>query len=106
MSTPWCGFALSIRGWRGFSPVVHVDPEEAVRVYKDLVSAHAEAPLPLMLAIHWGTFRRTDEPMDEPPRRAAERHTNDLKETRAGCEPSTIHSAVLEGLLVVCLTLE
>jgi hypothetical protein len=25
-----------------------------------------------MLAIHWGTFRLTDEPMDEPPRRAAE----------------------------------
>jgi len=50
-----------------------MDPEEAVRVYKDLVSAHAEGPLPLMLAIHWGTFRLTDEPMDEPPRRAAER---------------------------------
>jgi N-acyl-phosphatidylethanolamine-hydrolysing phospholipase D len=107
--TLWSGFALSIRGWRGFFAgdtayhgefseigarcgpfdftmmpigayeprwfmrVVHMDPEEAVRVYKDLVSAHVEAPQPLMLAIHWGTFRLTDEPMDEPPRRAAER---------------------------------
>jgi N-acyl-phosphatidylethanolamine-hydrolysing phospholipase D len=57
---------------RWFMRVVHVDPEEAVRMYNDLVSAHVEAPLPLMLAIHWGTFRLTDEPMDEPPRRAAE----------------------------------
>ncbi len=58
---------------RWFMHVVHVDPEEAVRLYRDLVSAHPAAPLPLMLAIHWGTFRLTDEPMDEPPRRAATR---------------------------------
>jgi L-ascorbate metabolism protein UlaG (beta-lactamase superfamily) len=54
---------------RWFMHVVHADPEEAVQTYVDLTSS-ASAPLPLMLAIHWGTFRLTDEPMDEPPRRA------------------------------------
>jgi N-acyl-phosphatidylethanolamine-hydrolysing phospholipase D len=55
---------------RWFMRIVHVDPEEAVRAYTDLTSAHPDSPLPLMLGIHWGTFRLTDEPMDEPPRRA------------------------------------
>ena len=54
---------------RWFMHVVHVDPEEAVQAYVYLTSA-GDSTLPLMLAIHWGTFRLTDEPMDEPPRRA------------------------------------
>lgn len=54
---------------RWFMQVVHVDPEEAVQAYTELVSSHGSSPLPLMLGIHWGTFRLTDEPMDEPPRR-------------------------------------
>ena len=54
---------------RWFMHVTHVDPEEAVQAYLDLAAAGAQR-LPLMLAIHWGTFRLTDEPMDEPPRRA------------------------------------
>lgn len=57
---------------RWFMRVVHVDPAEAVRLYQDLVSAHPAAPGPLMLAIHWGTFRLTSEPMEEPPRRTRE----------------------------------
>lgn len=107
--TLWCGFGLSIGGWRGyfagdtayhdgfaeigarggpfdlvmmpigayeprwFMQAVHVDPDEAVQAYRDLVSAHAESPLPLMLAIHWGAFRLTHEPIDQPPLRAASR---------------------------------
>jgi N-acyl-phosphatidylethanolamine-hydrolysing phospholipase D len=55
---------------RWFMRVVHVDPEEAVRAYRDLMAPNAGAPDPLMLALHWGTFRLTDEPMDEPPARA------------------------------------
>jgi N-acyl-phosphatidylethanolamine-hydrolysing phospholipase D len=58
---------------RWFMRIVHVDPEEAVQVYRDLVAAHPNSPNPLMLAIHWGTFRLTDEPMDEPPRRTSMR---------------------------------
>ena len=52
---------------------VHVNPEEAVQMYQDLTSAHPESPAPLMLGIHWGTFRLTTEAMDEPPRRVAAR---------------------------------
>jgi N-acyl-phosphatidylethanolamine-hydrolysing phospholipase D len=58
---------------RWFMERVHVDPEEAVRIYQDVSGAHPSAPLPLMLGLHWGTFRLTDEPMDEPPRRTAAR---------------------------------
>ena len=53
---------------RWFMERVHVNPEEAVRIYGDVTAAHAAASAPLMLGIHWGTFRLTDEPMDEPPR--------------------------------------
>jgi N-acyl-phosphatidylethanolamine-hydrolysing phospholipase D len=58
---------------RWFMERVHVDPEEAVRIYVDLMAPHPEAPSPLMLAVHWGTFRLTDEPMEEPPRRTVTR---------------------------------
>jgi N-acyl-phosphatidylethanolamine-hydrolysing phospholipase D len=58
---------------RWFMERVHVDPEEAVRIYQDLIAPHPEQRHPLMLGIHWGTFRLTDEPMDEPPRRAVAR---------------------------------
>jgi len=56
---------------RWFMQVVHMNAEEAVRVYQDVVAAYPGATLPLMVGIHWGTFRLTTEPMDEPPRRAA-----------------------------------
>jgi N-acyl-phosphatidylethanolamine-hydrolysing phospholipase D len=58
---------------RWFMRFLHLTAEEAVQVYQDLAAAHPRAPLPLMLGMHWGTFRLTSEPMDEPPRLAATR---------------------------------
>jgi N-acyl-phosphatidylethanolamine-hydrolysing phospholipase D len=59
---------------RWFMERVHVDPEEAVRAYVELSGDSLDArgssrPPRIALGIHWGTFKLTDEPMDEPPRR-------------------------------------
>ena len=80
---------------RWFMEAVHMNPEEAVATYGEVVSGSAElgkgraagdggagargAPptgkipserhAPVMLPIHWGTFKLTDEPLDEPPAR-------------------------------------
>ncbi|MBM7119109.1 MBL fold metallo-hydrolase [Archangium primigenium] len=40
----------------------HMNPEEAVRAFVDLGARR-------FLAMHWGTFKLTDEPLDEPPQR-------------------------------------
>lgn len=53
---------------RWFMRPVHMDAEEAVVAAMDL-GAGAGVESPILLATHWGTFRLTDEPMDEPPRR-------------------------------------
>jgi L-ascorbate metabolism protein UlaG (beta-lactamase superfamily) len=42
----------------------HMNPEEAVRAFTDLAARH-------FVAMHWGTFKLTDEPLDEPPARLA-----------------------------------
>lgn len=58
---------------RWFMRPVHMNPEEAVQAFRDLQVSRP--PLPgrpsVMVPMHWGTFRLTDEPMDEPPRRVA-----------------------------------
>lgn len=46
---------------------LHLNPEEAVRAYQDLTGAHRNGAV--MMPVHWGTFKLTDEPMDEPPLR-------------------------------------
>ncbi|MFI5230160.1 MAG: MBL fold metallo-hydrolase [Gemmatimonadales bacterium] len=50
---------------RWFMRGVHMDPDDAVAAYRAL-SRGSDAP-PACLPIHWGTFRLTDEPVEEPP---------------------------------------
>jgi L-ascorbate metabolism protein UlaG (beta-lactamase superfamily) len=45
---------------------VHVDPEEAVRAFTVMQAKHPGSE-PVLVAMHWGTFTLTDEPLDEPP---------------------------------------
>ena len=54
---------------RWFMRRVHMDPEDALEAYRALRGPYADVPSPTMLAIHWGTFRLTDEPAEEPPER-------------------------------------
>jgi N-acyl-phosphatidylethanolamine-hydrolysing phospholipase D len=53
---------------RWFMRAVHMNPEDAVAAYRALVNGSATPPC---LAMHWGTFRLTDEPIEEPPQRFA-----------------------------------
>jgi N-acyl-phosphatidylethanolamine-hydrolysing phospholipase D len=97
----WCGWCLEAAGQRlwhagdsGYAPIfreigerlgpmdlsmipigayaprwvlrgMHMNPEEAVQVFQETRSKRA-------IAMHWGTFRLTDEPMGEPPLRLAQ----------------------------------
>jgi N-acyl-phosphatidylethanolamine-hydrolysing phospholipase D len=56
---------------RWFMRTVHSNPEDAIAAYGALTGGDALAPP--CLALHWGTFRLTDEPVEEPPARFARR---------------------------------
>lgn len=51
---------------RWFMRPVHMDPDEAVQAYADLTRCDGACAF---VPIHWGTFKLTDEALDEPPRR-------------------------------------
>jgi N-acyl-phosphatidylethanolamine-hydrolysing phospholipase D len=56
----------------GFMLPIHLNPEQAVVAHQDVGAARS-------LAIHWGTFKLTLEPQDEPPAR--------LRTAAAACLP-------------------
>ena len=49
---------------RWFLAAQHADPDEAIQIMRDLEARAA-------VAIHWGTFKLTDEPRDDPALRLA-----------------------------------
>jgi N-acyl-phosphatidylethanolamine-hydrolysing phospholipase D len=55
---------------RWFMRAMHMDPDEAVRAFHDLNARAAPGRRGAMVAMHWGTFKLTDEALDEPPVRA------------------------------------
>jgi L-ascorbate metabolism protein UlaG (beta-lactamase superfamily) len=63
-------------GW--FMERQHINPEQAVRAFVDLGAAH-------FLAMHWGTFKLTDEPLLEPPERL------EAEWARLGLAPASKH---------------
>ncbi len=59
-----------------FMETMHMNPEQALRAFEELGAR-------TFLAMHWGTFKLTDEPLDEPPvRLEAERVRRGLPEER------------------------
>jgi N-acyl-phosphatidylethanolamine-hydrolysing phospholipase D len=58
---------------RWFMRPVHCDPDDALAAYAALCAGSAaaapDAAPPAFGGMHFGTFRLTDEPIDEPPRR-------------------------------------
>ncbi len=60
----------------------HMNPEDATQAFVDL-GARA------LVAMHWGTFKLTDEPLDEPPARLrAEWKRRGLRSQPSGFRPS------------------
>ncbi len=56
---------------RWFMGSVHMNPEDCIKAFTQLAAAQPGRRL-RMAAAHWGTFKLTDEPMDEPPARMRE----------------------------------
>jgi L-ascorbate metabolism protein UlaG (beta-lactamase superfamily) len=66
----------------------HMNPEEAARAFTDLGARN-------FVAMHWGTFKLTDEPLDEPPARLADEWR------RRALEPAACHVLPVGGVLNV-----
>jgi L-ascorbate metabolism protein UlaG (beta-lactamase superfamily) len=66
----------------------HMNPEEAVRAFRDLGARE-------FVAMHWGTFRLTDEPLDEPPQRLH------AEWQRLGLDPARCHVPPVGGSIAL-----
>jgi hypothetical protein len=47
---------------------VHMNPEDCAKALGQLDRAQTGKPI-VVAAAHWGTFKLTDEPMNEPPQK-------------------------------------
>jgi hypothetical protein len=47
---------------------VHMNPEDCIKAVAQMAPAQ-DGKRMIVTASHWGTFKLTDEPMDEPPAR-------------------------------------
>jgi N-acyl-phosphatidylethanolamine-hydrolysing phospholipase D len=61
-SIDWAMLPIGAYDPTWFMQPQHMGPEEALRVWEILGARN-------LCAMHWGTFKLTDEPMDEPPAR-------------------------------------
>ncbi len=59
-----CAIPIGAYEPRWFMRTHHMNPREAVQVHLDVRSRKS-------VGIHWGTFKLTDEPLDEPPKKLA-----------------------------------
>lgn len=58
----WAMIPIGAYDPQWFMQQQHMNPEEAVRTFQLLRAKN-------LVAMHWGTFKLTDEPLDEPPQR-------------------------------------
>jgi N-acyl-phosphatidylethanolamine-hydrolysing phospholipase D len=67
---PFDAALMPIAGYlpRDYMKYVHLSPEDAVRAFTELRAAAGDAPdrEPVFVPMHWGTFKLSDEAMDEP----------------------------------------
>jgi len=73
-------------GW--FMERQHLNPEQAVAAFRALGAR-------TMVAMHWGTFKLTDEPLDEPPRRL------EAERQRLGLAPERVRALAVGETLEV-----
>ncbi|HTV26127.1 MAG TPA: MBL fold metallo-hydrolase [Polyangiaceae bacterium] len=66
----------------------HMNPEDAARAFTDLGARE-------FIAMHWGTFQLTDEPMAEPPQRL------EREWQRRGLDPARCHVLPIGGSMLV-----